>query len=77
MGDTVSGQRMTRCLFFRIYAIIQKEGIKFQENKEKFNMYDVLIIGAGPGGIFSAYELMERKPDLKIAVFEVGLLILL
>lgn len=31
-------------------------------------MYDVLIIGAGPGGIFSAYELMERKPDLKIAV---------
>ena len=35
-------------------------------------MYDVLIIGAGPGGIFSAYELMERKPDLKIAVFEVG-----
>ena len=33
-------------------------------------MYDVLIIGAGPGGIFSAYELMERKPDLKIAVFE-------
>ena len=32
-------------------------------------MYDVLIIGAGPGGIFSAYELMERKPDLRIAVF--------
>ena len=31
-------------------------------------MYDVLIIGAGPGGIFSAYELMERKPNLKIAV---------
>ena len=31
-------------------------------------MYDVLIIGAGPGGIFSAYELMERKPDLRIAV---------
>ena len=28
-------------------------------------MYDVLIIGAGPGGIFSAYELMERKPDLR------------
>ena len=32
--------------------------------------YDVIIIGAGPGGIFSAYELVKRKPDLKIAVFE-------
>ena len=35
-------------------------------------MYDVLIIGAGPGGIFTAYELMERRPDLKVAVFETG-----
>ncbi len=34
--------------------------------------YDVAIIGAGPGGIFSAYELMKNAPDLKIAVFEYG-----
>lgn len=34
--------------------------------------YDVIIIGAGPGGIFSAYELMQKKPTLKIAVFESG-----
>ena len=34
--------------------------------------YDVIIIGAGPGGIFSAYELMKKKPDLKVAVFETG-----
>jgi len=34
--------------------------------------YDVIVIGAGPGGIFSVYELLERKPDLKIAVFEAG-----
>ena len=34
--------------------------------------YDVLIIGAGPGGIFSAYELMERRPELKVAVLETG-----
>ena len=35
-------------------------------------MYDVLIIGAGPGGIYSAYELFKKKPELKIAVFESG-----
>lgn len=35
-------------------------------------MYDVLIVGAGPGGIFTAYELIERNPDLKIVVFEMG-----
>ena len=34
--------------------------------------YDVIIIGAGPGGIYSAYELIRLKPDLKIAVFEGG-----
>ncbi len=34
--------------------------------------YDVIIIGAGPGGIFSAYELMIRRPDLKVAVFDAG-----
>ena len=35
-------------------------------------MYDVMIIGAGPGGIFTAYELVEKKPELKIGVFEMG-----
>ncbi len=34
--------------------------------------YDVIIIGAGPGGIFSAYELVKKKPGMKIAVFEGG-----
>ena len=34
--------------------------------------YDVIIIGAGPGGIFSAYELSKLAPQLKIAVFESG-----
>jgi flavin-dependent dehydrogenase len=36
--------------------------------------YDVIVIGAGPGGIFSAYELVQKNPDLKIAVFEAGML---
>ena len=34
--------------------------------------YDVIIIGAGPGGIFTAYELVQRKPSLRVAVFEAG-----
>ena len=34
--------------------------------------YDVIIIGAGPGGIFAAYELMQQKPNIKVAVFEAG-----
>ena len=34
--------------------------------------YDVIIIGAGPGGFFAAYELMQCKPQLKVAVFEAG-----
>ncbi|MCI9346928.1 MAG: FAD-dependent oxidoreductase [Lachnospiraceae bacterium] len=39
---------------------------------EVYMKYDVIIIGAGPGGIYSAYELMRQKTDLKIAVFEAG-----
>ena len=34
--------------------------------------YDVMIIGAGPGGIFSAYELLQKKPEWKIVVLEAG-----
>ena len=34
--------------------------------------YDVIIIGAGPGGIFSAWELTHAAPQLRIGVFEAG-----
>ena len=34
--------------------------------------YDVIIIGAGPGGIFSAYELATKDPSIRIGVFEAG-----
>lgn len=34
--------------------------------------YDVAIVGAGPAGVFAAYELIGRKPDLHIVVCESG-----
>ena len=34
--------------------------------------YDTIIIGAGPGGIFTAYELSRLDPGRKIIVFEAG-----
>lgn len=34
--------------------------------------YDIIIVGAGPGGIFSAYELTKEDKGLKVAVFESG-----
>ena len=34
--------------------------------------YDVIIIGAGPGGIYAAYELTRSNSGLKIGVFEAG-----
>ena len=34
--------------------------------------YDVIIVGAGPGGIYSAYELVKHTDGLKVAVFELG-----
>lgn len=34
--------------------------------------YDVIIVGAGPGGIFTAFELTRKNTGLKIAVFEAG-----
>ena len=35
-------------------------------------MHDVIIIGAGPGGIYAAYELIKKNKDLKIAIIEKG-----
>ncbi len=36
-------------------------------------MYDVVIVGAGPAGLFTAYELIENNKKLKVAIIDKGL----
>ena len=35
-------------------------------------MYDVVIVGAGPAGLFTAYELITKNKNLKVAILERG-----
>lgn len=35
-------------------------------------MYDTMIVGCGPAGIFAALELLKNKPDMKIIMFDKG-----
>ena len=35
-------------------------------------MYDIVIIGAGPAGLFTAYELITKNKNLKIALLDKG-----
>ena len=36
------------------------------------NKYDVVIVGAGPAGIYCAYELVEKNPKLNVLLIEKG-----
>ena len=36
------------------------------------NRYDIIIIGAGPAGIFTALEYAEKKPDGKVLIIDTG-----
>ena len=38
----------------------------------KQNNYDVIIVGAGPGGLYGAYELIKNSNDIKVAIFDLG-----
>ena len=35
-------------------------------------MYDVIIVGAGPAGLFAAYELIDKNNDLKVLILDKG-----
>ena len=35
-------------------------------------LYDVILVGAGPAGYFAAYELVNKNPNLKIALIDRG-----
>ena len=35
-------------------------------------MYDVIIVGAGPAGLFAAYELIDKNKDLKVLILDKG-----
>ncbi len=34
--------------------------------------YDVIVVGAGPAGIFTSYEITEKRPDLKVLLLDKG-----
>ena len=36
------------------------------------SIYDIIIVGAGPSGIFAAYKLIKERPELKILMIEKG-----
>ena len=36
------------------------------------NNYDCIIVGAGPTGIYAAYEFMLKAPDLKVLLIDKG-----
>lgn len=59
------------CKLFRDFPV--RDRMDRSERYQTMNqIYDIAIIGAGPGGIFSAWELNRLRPDLSVCVLEKG-----
>ena len=70
LPDVQTLLKIAEVLEVSVNELLEREDIN-ERGQETMN-FDVIIIGAGPGGIFAAYELMQREPALRVAVFEAG-----
>ena len=48
--------------------LLLRDKLRMEKGMRKMR-YDVIIVGAGPAGLFCAYELAENNPKLKVAIF--------
>jgi uncharacterized FAD-dependent dehydrogenase len=58
-------------LWVNINNVTQKTETPKTPSK-KHEKFDVIIVGAGPAGIFAAYEIVNKSPKTKIALIEMG-----
>ena len=70
MPDVQMLLKIAEVLEVPINELVSNEYVKREVDEQM--KYDVIIVGAGPGGIFAAYELVQQNPKLNVAVFEAG-----
>lgn len=59
-------------LGFFIFIRFKYEKRRHWGNQTMSNHYDVIIVGAGPAGIFASYELHLKAPHLKVLLIDKG-----
>ena len=62
--------KIAEVLDVSVNKLLSNESAKRKADEQM--KYDVIIVGAGPGGIFAAYELIQQNPQISVAVFEAG-----